>query len=146
MEEFMFDTKGNPNIPIEQVQDPKTGETIHRVAIDPKLIAEIDKTIQTHQATMNQFVINSQAFFMSFQSQLELLYKIKVADEAIKKTLTDVTKKSKLDQKKGWMFNLQLKCFEFRSPPVVQGMSPSEIKSGQDGNKPTVVNKPGVSV
>lgn len=141
----IFDTKGS--VPVETIQDPNTGETIHRVAIEPKLIADINKTIETHQSTMNQFVMNSQGFFQGLKSQLELLDKIKVADEAIKKTLNDVTKKSKLDQKKPWAFNLQLKTFEYRSPPIVQGMSEAEIKSSQNpGIAPKIVDKQGIGV
>lgn len=125
----MFDTKGN--ISTENIQDPKTGETIHRVAIDPKLIEEINATIQKHQETMNAFVINSQNFFTGLKIQLELMDKIKLADDAIKKTLTDVQKKSKLDPKKPWAFNLALKTFEYRTPPTVGGMTAEEIKQGQ---------------
>lgn len=141
----MFDTKGN--VPVESIQDPKTGETIHRVAIDQKLIAEVDKTIQAHQQTTNAFVMNSQNFFFGLKTQLELLDKIKIADEAIKKTLNDVQKRAKLDPKKPWAYNLQLKAFEYRQPPVVQGMSESEIQaSNNPGLKPQIVNTPGIGV
>lgn len=120
-----FDTKGNQAI--ESIQDPKTGETIHRVAIDPKLVAEVDGTIKKHQETMNAFVMNSQNFFMGLKVQLDLLDKIKIADDAIKATLTSVQKKAKLDPKKPWAYNLQIKTFEYRQPPTVQGIEPATV-------------------
>lgn len=112
------------HLPIESIADPKTGETIHRVAIDQKLVAEIDATIKKHQETTNAFVINSQNFFTGLKIQLELLDKIKIADEAIKKSLTDVQRKAKLDPKKPWAWNLQLRTFEYRTAPIVQGAAP----------------------
>ncbi len=124
-----FDTKGNQHV--ESIQDSKTGETIHRVAIDPKLIGEIDGTIKKHQETMNAFVMNSQNFFVGLKVQLELLDKIKIADEAIKGTLTSVQKKAKLDPKKPWAYNMQIKAFEYRQPPSVQGADPVEANKNR---------------
>lgn len=143
----MFDVKGNLNKVVESIQDPKTGETIHRVAIEQKLIEEINGTITKHQETMNAFVINSQNFFTGLKIQLELMDKIKLADDAIKKTLTDVQKKAKLDPKKPWAWNLQLRSFEYRTPPTVMGMTEAEIKAAQHiGPSPTIVKTPGVGI
>lgn len=124
----MFD-KGST--PIESVQDPKTGETIHRVAISQELVDGVNKTITTHQETMNAFVMNSQNFFMGLKIQLELLDKIKIADEAIKKTLGETQKKAKLDPKKPWAFNLQLKTFEYREPPVAEGLTNEQLEASR---------------
>jgi hypothetical protein len=125
----MFDKKGHQEI--EVIADPKTGEMIHRVAIDPKGIEKVNTTITKHQETMNAFVINSQSFFQGLKIQLELMDKIKLADDAIKKTLTEVQKESKLDPKKPWAFNLQLKTFEYRTPPDVDGVPLEQVKKGQ---------------
>jgi len=46
-----------------------------------------------------------------------------------------VTKKAKLDPKKPWAWNLQLRTFEHRQPPTVQGIPDAEIKSKSMGLK-----------
>lgn len=140
-----FEKKGS--IPIESVADPRTGETVHRVAIDPKGVEEIDNTIKKHQQTMNDFVMGAQSFFVGLKYQLDLIEKIKVADDSIKKTLAEVQRKAKLDPKKPWAWNLHLKSFEYRTPPVVQGMSEVEIKASQNpGQGPIVVNNQSIGV
>jgi len=118
----MFDTKGNKEAKlIENIQDSRTGETIHRVEIDPKLLQEIKDVIKKHQETTQGFVMNAQNYFTILKAQLDLLEKIGLADKSIKETLTSVQKRSKLDPKKPWAFNIQLNCFEYRTAPTVDG-------------------------
>lgn len=122
----LFDKK--KVIPVESIVDSKTGETVHRIAIAPEHIEDINKTIQKHQETMNAFVMNSQNFFIGLKIQLDLVDKIKAADEAIKKTLSDVQKKTEMDPKRPWVFNIALKTFEYREPPKFPTISNAEIK------------------
>lgn len=133
--------------PIEDVVDPTTGEIIHRVALSPDLIKGIEDTIKAHSQTMNEFVMNSNTYFEILERQLELRKKIKVADEAIKNRMQDAMKKSKLDAKQPWAFNMQMKVFERRTPPIVPGMSPQEIHNSQNpGQKPVLVETNGIGV
>lgn len=132
---------------LETVQDPNTGETIHRVSIDPELIDNINKKIAGHSGTMNEFVQNSVNFFEILERQLELKKRIKVADEEVKASMNDAMKKSKLDPKLPYGFNMLLKCFEYRKPPIVQGMTPAEIeKSNSPQHPPKIINKEGIGL
>lgn len=141
----IFKKKEYSSKPLEIVQDPNTGETIHRVSVDPELIKNITDTINAHGGTMNEFVQNSVGFFDILERQLELKKKIKIADEKVKESMTDAMRKSKLDMKKPYAFNIQLKCFEFRAPPIVPGMSDAEILKSQNPDiPPTIVKKEGI--
>lgn len=137
-----FETK-----PREIVQDPNTGETVHRVDIHPKLLQEILDCINGHSACMNEFVHNSDVYFKIAERQIQLVSQIKKADQAIKDKLQDVTKRSKLDSKLPWIYNPQLRCYERRVSPTVAGMSKEEIARMQNpGMKPTIIDTPGVGI
>lgn len=141
----IFKKKEYSSTPLETVQDPQTGETVHRVSVDTELIQNIENTMKAHGGTMNEFVQNSVGFFDLLERQLELKKKIKIADEKVKESMTEAMKRSKLDMKKPYAFNIQLKCFEWRSPPIVQGMSQSEIEKSQNpGIPPTILKKEGI--
>lgn len=131
--------------PIEKIQDPNTGEIVNRVSIEPALAKSIQDEIQKHSQIMQNFIGNSQNFFLIMKAQLELLAKIDLADKSIKETMNKVMKKSGLDMKQAWAWNLQLGCFEHRTPPIVQGMSAEEIKnSNNPGIPPTIIKQVGV--
>ncbi len=142
----MFNKKEELSRPVETVQDPITGETIHRVAVDIELIKNIDKQIQIHGGTMNEFVMNSNNYFSILKRQFELLDKIKKADDDVKAKMNEAMKKSKLDPKLPWAYNMVLKQFEYRTPPIVPGMSEAEIKATeQPGRKPEIINQTGIA-
>lgn len=133
--------------PIETISDPNTGETIHRVAISPELVKEVQGVMNTQNQKMQEFMMNSQNFFAIQTRQLELFKLINEGDKGIKDKMQDVLKKSKLDMKLPWQWNLGLNCFERRVPPVVSGMSEAEIKASQNvGPKPTVQSNPSLNV
>lgn len=133
--------------PLEKIQDPNTGETVNRLAVDPKLSKSIQDEIQRHSQVMQQFVANSQNYFIILKTQMDLLEKIGAADKSIKDTMNDVMKKSKLDMKIPWAWNLQLGVFEYRQPPVVQGMTDAEVKASENPSiPPTITNKEGIGV
>lgn len=141
----MFGGKNQESRIIEKVTDPNTGEIINRASVAPDLIESIKKEIQVHSGTMNEFVMNSQNYFSISKRQHELLDKIKSADNSVKAKMNDVMKKSKLDPKLPWAFNMVLGCFEYRQPPIVPGMSEAEIRSSQmPMTPPTIVKKEGV--
>ncbi len=132
---------------IEVIQDPQTGENIHRAAIHPELVDSVKKKISSHSGTMQQFVAQSQNYFLILKSQFELLDKIKKADDEVKECLNDVVKKSKLDQKLPWSWNLVNQTMEYRTAPVVQGMSDAEINAIKTpGNPPNIKNNPSVGL
>lgn len=141
----MFNKKQYESKPIETIQDPTTGEMIHRVAIDPELIKNIEDTIKSHGGTMNEFVQNSVGFFDLLGRQMELKQKIKLADDKVKASMTEAMKKSKLDMKKPYAFNIAQKCFEYRTPPIVPGMTAAEIEKSQNpGHAPIIARKEGI--
>lgn len=143
----MFGKKVFDNNIIERIPDPQTGETIHRAAIAPELVESVRKTIQGHSGTMQQFVSQAQTYFIILKGQMELLDKIKKADDAVKEALNDVVKKAKLDNKLPWQWNMQLQTMEYRSPPVVEGMTDAEIKKSLNpGVPPTIASSKGIVV
>lgn len=125
--------KNRQVVPVETIQDPNTGESVHRIAIEQKHIDEINKTIQAHQGNMNNFLMFSVGFFKGVQQGMDLIKKTDEADKAVKDKLTEITKKCNMDQKKPWQFNMALKCFEYRTAPIVSGMSASEIQKINEG-------------
>lgn len=130
---------------IERVQDPNTGETIHRMTLPPESIEMIRKAINSNGQTMNEFVMNSNQYFAIQKRQLELLELMKKADAGIKDVLGVVMKKNKMDMKKPWAFNIMMNMMEYRTPPVVAGMSEAEIKaSNSPGIPPRIIDKPGI--
>lgn len=144
---FMFNKKEFENKIIERISDPATGETIHRAAIAPELIETVKKKIAGHSGTMQQFVSQSQNYFLILQSQMQLLDKIKKADEEVKDALGDVIKKSKLDPKLPWCWNMVLGSMEYRTPPIMPGMTDAEIRSSQHpGLAPEIKQNPSMGV
>lgn len=143
----MFKNKTYESKSIESIQDPNTGETIHRVSIPPELVEIIQKEMNQHQGKMQEFVGNSQNYFAILTRQLELMQNINKADNAVKNIMTDVIKKLKLDQRQPWQYNLLLRCFERRTPPAVPGMSKSEVeKLDSVGVKPIIQQGSNVAI
>lgn len=133
--------------PIEHIQDPNTGEMIHRFSLPPECIANIEKSIQAHSATMNQFVQNSATYFDLLNFQIELQKKVKLADEDVKKALHKTMKDCKLDTKLPYAWNMVLRCFEYRTPPTIPGMNAEELKASSVGSyKPIIKDAGGVGV
>lgn len=139
--------KDNESRPIETVQDPNTGETIHRVAVSPNLVKSINEVMVKQNQRMQEFVMNSQNYFAIQTRQLALFKDIDSGDKAIKEKMQETMKKAKLDMRKAWQWNLQLNSFEYRTPPIVPGMSEAEIKASKNpGQKPDIVNNPSIAV
>lgn len=143
----MFGPKKNESRPIEKVQDPNTGETIHRYSLPPEVIKDIEKSIGDHSSTMNHFVQNSVTFFDILDIQIELKRKVKIADGNVKVSLQKAMKDCKLDAKLPWAFNLLLKAMEYRTSPTVPGMTKEELEASTNpGGKPKIIDAGGVGV
>lgn len=133
--------------PLEHIPDPNTGEMIHRYSTPPEIVKDIEKSINIHSQTMNQFVQNAVTYFDILDVQIDLKRKVKTADENVKVALNKAMKDCKLDPKLPFAWNILLKTFEYRSPPTVEGMSPEELKaSNNPTNKPDVIDAGGVGV
>lgn len=132
---------------IESVPDPSTGETIHRYSVPPQIQKDIQKAINEHSGNMNQFVQNSVTFFDLLDFQIELKKKVKIADNNVKVSMQKAMKDCKLDPKLPFAWNLLLSCFEYRTAPIVPGMSDAEIvASNNPARKPNIVDTPGIAV
>lgn len=145
----MFGAKKPPieAVAIEKILDPTTGETIHRYSIPPEVSKDIEKSINVHSQTMNQFVQNSCNFFDLLDIQIELKRKVKIADENVKVSLTKAIKDCKLDSKLPWQWNMLLKTFEYRTAPIVEGMTKEEVEASTNPvSKPKIVDTPGIAV
>lgn len=133
--------------PLESIQDPNTGETIHRVTIDPDLTKVLQGEFQSHGQLTQQFMMNAQAYFNILKTQFDLFGKINDKDKDVKDKMQEVMKKSGLDMKLPWAYNFALGCFERRTPPIVPGMTDAEIKAAQNvGAALNIQKNPSVGV
>lgn len=143
----MFGNKTYESKKIESILDPNTGETIHRYSVPPEITKDIQKTINEHSGSMNQFVQNSVTYFDLLDFQIELKKKVKIADGNVKVALNKAIKDCKLDPKVPWAWNMLLKAMEYRTAPTVPGMTKEELDASlHPGGKPKIIDAGGVGV
>lgn len=105
----------NPDKFDQKFIDPKTGETVIRLNVDPKLLAEIDIHINSDAKHKMDFVNISGNIVLLESQQKNLFDAINKLQESIGKEVIRIREKMKLDS--SWIYNIQLKMMEKREPP-----------------------------
>ena len=97
------------------VRDPKTGESIYRMAMSPQHKQLILTTIQKNSG-VGQGLINLAVNLANILRQLDLTDKTRITSEKeIEDTISKVRDDMKIDKR--WGLNMQLGIFERRDPP-----------------------------
>lgn len=119
----MFDQQGNKK---EEIQDPKTGQTIIREVLPPMLCDPIRNAIAQHAAASNEFMGVSRNFIKFIKRAVELDNIIDREDQAVKKHIKEAVISLKFDPKEEWGYNMDLQCLERRVAPVVGPLQPEK--------------------
>lgn len=99
----------------EKFLDEKTGETVYRVKVPEKYIADVEKPVQANSLAANNFLSISRQIVALQKNQLHEYEKAVAAEGEIAKQVIRTREKMGLDS--GWIYNIPKQSMEKRDPP-----------------------------